>query len=46
VFLDAETRTMIASGDPHELLAHSTEPRVQEFLTRGQAGTPSEKAHG
>ncbi len=46
VFLDAVTHTMIASGDPHELLAHSTESRVQEFLTRGAAGTHSEKAHG
>src|SRR6202030_3947894 len=35
VFLDAETHTMIACGDPHELLAHSTEARVREFLTRG-----------
>jgi phospholipid/cholesterol/gamma-HCH transport system ATP-binding protein len=46
VFLDATTHTMIAYGDPHELLAHSTEPRVQEFLTRGAAGTHSEKPHG
>ena len=35
VFLDAETRTMIASGDPHELLKHSPDPKVQRFLTRG-----------
>jgi phospholipid/cholesterol/gamma-HCH transport system ATP-binding protein len=46
VFLDAETHTMIASGDPHELLAHSTEPRVREFLTRGEPEKPSEKANG
>jgi phospholipid/cholesterol/gamma-HCH transport system ATP-binding protein len=46
VFLDAKTHTMIASGDPHELLAHSTEPRVREFLTRGKAGENSEKANG
>ena len=46
VFLDAKTHTMIASGDPHELLAHSTEARVQEFLTRGKAGENSEKANG
>lgn len=45
VFLDAETHTMIASGDPHELLAHSTEPRVREFLTRGEPQPNSEKAH-
>jgi phospholipid/cholesterol/gamma-HCH transport system ATP-binding protein len=46
VFLDAKTHTMIASGDPHEMLAHSTEARVQEFLTRGKAGENSEKANG
>jgi len=45
VFLDAETHTMIASGDPHELLAHSTEPRVREFLARGEPPPKSEKAH-
>jgi phospholipid/cholesterol/gamma-HCH transport system ATP-binding protein len=36
VFLDAESRTMIASGDPKELLAHSTNPTVHRFLTRGE----------
>ena len=36
VFLDAETRTMTASGDPKELLAHSTDHRVRTFLTRGE----------
>ena len=46
VFLDAMTHTMIASGDPHEILAHSTEARVQEFLTRGKARDNSEKANG
>jgi phospholipid/cholesterol/gamma-HCH transport system ATP-binding protein len=35
VFLDAESRTMIATGDPKEMLAHSTDHRVQTFLTRG-----------
>ena len=34
IFLDAETRTMIASGDPKELLAHSADPKVHRFLTR------------
>jgi phospholipid/cholesterol/gamma-HCH transport system ATP-binding protein len=36
VFLDSETKTMIASGDPKELLAHSKDPRVLRFLTRGE----------
>jgi phospholipid/cholesterol/gamma-HCH transport system ATP-binding protein len=35
VFLDAESRTMIAGGDPRELLAHSSDPKVHRFLTRG-----------
>ena len=35
VFLDAETRTMIAQGDPRELLKHSENPTVHRFLTRG-----------
>jgi len=36
VFLDAETRTMIAGGDPNRLLQESTDPRVRSFLTRGK----------
>ena len=35
VFLDAESRAMIAHGDPKDLLAHCTDQRVQTFLTRG-----------
>jgi phospholipid/cholesterol/gamma-HCH transport system ATP-binding protein len=34
VFLDAETKTMIATGDPKELL-RSGDPKVRRFLTRG-----------
>jgi phospholipid/cholesterol/gamma-HCH transport system ATP-binding protein len=37
VFLDPNTRTMRASGNPRELLKHSTDPAVQQFLTRGEA---------
>ena len=37
VFLDPNTRTMRAQGNPRELLKHSTDPAVQEFLTRGEA---------
>ena len=36
VFLDADSKTMIASGDPKELLAHSQDPKVIRFLTRGE----------
>ncbi len=35
LFLDRETRTAIAAGPPKELLAHSTDPKVRRFLTRG-----------
>ncbi len=37
VFLDGETRTMIASGDPHKLLTECANPTVREFLTRGES---------
>jgi phospholipid/cholesterol/gamma-HCH transport system ATP-binding protein len=37
VFLDPETRTMIASGDPNVLLAESEDPKVRTFLLRGEA---------
>jgi len=35
VFLDADTKTMIAQGDPKKLLAESQDPKVRRFLTRG-----------
>lgn len=35
IFLDAETHTMIASGDPKRLKRESQNPKVQAFLTRG-----------
>jgi phospholipid/cholesterol/gamma-HCH transport system ATP-binding protein len=36
VFLDPETRTMIAGGHPKKLLAESRDPKVHKFLTRGE----------
>jgi len=36
VFLNVDTRTMSASGDPKELLAHATDPNLRHFLTRGK----------
>jgi phospholipid/cholesterol/gamma-HCH transport system ATP-binding protein len=36
VFLDPETKTMIAQGDPKRLLAESRDPKVRQFLTRGE----------
>jgi len=37
VFLDTETRTMIAQGDPKELRDHG-DPKVRRFLNRGEDG--------
>ena len=45
VFLDAESRTMIASGDPNELRASSTNPIVHRFLTRGADEKGSVSTH-
>jgi len=35
IFLDIETHTIGARGNPMELLAHTDNPRVRRFLTRG-----------
>jgi phospholipid/cholesterol/gamma-HCH transport system ATP-binding protein len=35
IFLDANSHSPIASGDPQQLLAHSDDQRVRRFLTRG-----------
>jgi phospholipid/cholesterol/gamma-HCH transport system ATP-binding protein len=44
VFLDVESRTMIATGNPKELLAHCDLPNVHRFLTRGgDEGSPERK---
>ncbi len=44
VFLDTNTRTMRAEGNPKELLKNSTDPYVREFLTRGEATPAKAKA--
>jgi phospholipid/cholesterol/gamma-HCH transport system ATP-binding protein len=36
ILLDTDAKTMIASGDPRQLLAESRDPKVIEFLTRGK----------
>jgi phospholipid/cholesterol/gamma-HCH transport system ATP-binding protein len=44
IFLDAETHTATARGNPRELLAHSPDPKVRVFLSRGEekaAGRPT-----
>jgi phospholipid/cholesterol/gamma-HCH transport system ATP-binding protein len=38
VYLDVNTRTMTAGGDPKKLLAESKDPTVRKFLTRGEEG--------
>jgi phospholipid/cholesterol/gamma-HCH transport system ATP-binding protein len=40
VFLDPVTKSQLATGDPHDLLAHPPDPKVEEFLTRG-GGEPA-----
>ena len=46
IFLDSESKTMIAAGDPKKLLAETDDPRVLNFLTRGhpksRLATPTE----
>lgn len=36
IFLDADSKTIIARGRPQELLSTSKDPKVIEFLTRGK----------
>ncbi len=38
IYLDVDSGTMTASGDPKKLLAESKDPRVRKFLTRGAEG--------
>src|SRR5438093_3014645 len=40
VFLDAETRTMIAYGNPKPLRDQRPDPKIRAFLTRGEADAP------
>ena len=42
VFLDPETKSQLATGDPHELLAHPPDAKVEEFLTRGGGEPPND----
>jgi len=36
VFLDPDTKTMIAGGNPRQLLQETQDPKVRAFLTRGE----------
>jgi phospholipid/cholesterol/gamma-HCH transport system ATP-binding protein len=46
VFLDVESKTMIASGDPKKLLVECENPKVREFLTRGGDLVPPRRSGG
>jgi len=46
VFLDADSREQIASGNPNRLLANSQDPRVRKFLTRGKEKGEGLGQHG
>lgn len=39
VFLDPETKTMLAQGSPQELLDHCKDQKVQQFLRRGETAS-------
>ena len=46
VFLDVDSRTMTASGDPKDMRDHSQEANVRRFLTRGAEGEEEAREHG
>lgn len=43
IFLDGERERVIGAGSPRELLAHSREEKVLDFLTRGGDRAPREE---
>jgi phospholipid/cholesterol/gamma-HCH transport system ATP-binding protein len=43
IFLDPESKTQIAGGDPGRLLRESRDPRVIRFLTRGEPSGRGER---
>jgi phospholipid/cholesterol/gamma-HCH transport system ATP-binding protein len=42
VYLDVDSKTMTAGGDPKKLLAESSDPKVRNFLTRGEESTKNQ----
>jgi len=46
IFLDTDTQTMIAGGNPNRLIASSQDTRVQQFLTRGDTFIIGSGRHG
>ncbi len=43
VFLDPETKTMLATGNPNDLRDHSPNPTIRTFLSRGETDGVGEK---
>ena len=37
VFLDPETKTMLATGNPRDLRDNAPDPKIRKFLTRGES---------
>jgi phospholipid/cholesterol/gamma-HCH transport system ATP-binding protein len=46
VFLDTDSKTMIAQGNPRQLLETTQDPKVHTFLTRGTRTQERENRHG
>jgi phospholipid/cholesterol/gamma-HCH transport system ATP-binding protein len=44
IFLDAESKTVIAQGDPKDLLKNCKDHRVRTFLTRGEDDDKNESS--
>jgi phospholipid/cholesterol/gamma-HCH transport system ATP-binding protein len=45
IFLDADSRTMRAQGNPKDLLKYSDDPILKAFLTRGEFSADVESQH-
>jgi phospholipid/cholesterol/gamma-HCH transport system ATP-binding protein len=45
IFLDTDSHSMIASGNPRDLVRDSPDERVRRFLTRGGKGSGSERRY-
>lgn len=44
IFLDGDSKTMRAQGNPHELLKNSPDPKIRAFLSRGELSEESKSA--
>ncbi len=45
IFLDTDSKTMIASGNPKKMLNECIDPRVHQFLTRGNKNSITQFGH-